>query len=339
MAGAPLWARSATVAAGPLFNFVLSVLIFSGVVLWNGKAADPLTIAELPSLPPQVQQGLKDGDALIKINGSDVTTIEKFATIFRSLPKEPTLGYLVERDGVELEIAGPYPSVPIVTSLAPKSAALSVDMRIDDVIIAVNDIPVFSSDQVMAAVVASDGAPLLLNVWRDGETMEFTLVPRPRDTPLDDGTFERRWMIGIGMGWFFEPKTESVGLAEAMNDGVRLTWGVIKGSLNGLKQVITGAISTCNLNGPVGIAQTSGAMASQGGQSFIWFIAFLSTAVGLLNLFPIPVLDGGHLVFHLYEAITGLQPSARALEIFMSMGLALLLGLMVFALGHDILCS
>jgi regulator of sigma E protease len=339
MAGAPLWARSATVAAGPFFNFALSALIFSGVIFWGGKPADPLTIAELPPLPSQIQQGLQAGDALITINGSDVTTNEKFAATFRSLPKEPTHNYVVERDGVQLEVLGPYPSVPIVTSLAPKSAAMSVNMKINDVIVAINNFPVFSSDQVMAAVVASEGAPLLLDVWRNGQSIQFTLVPRPRDTPLEGGTFERRWMIGISMGWFFEPKTEPVGVVEAVTDGLRLTGDVITGSLNGLKQVITGAISTCNLNGPVGIAQTSGAMASQGGQSFIWFIAFLSTAVGLLNLFPIPVLDGGHLVFHAYEAITGRQPSARALEIFMAAGVTLLLGLMMFALGHDLFCT
>ena len=87
MAGAPLWARSATVAAGPFFNFALSILIFAGVILWDGKAADPLTIAELPSLPPQMQQGLQDGDSLIEINGSDVTTTENFPATLRSLPK------------------------------------------------------------------------------------------------------------------------------------------------------------------------------------------------------------------------------------------------------------
>ena len=72
-----------------------------------------------------------------------------------------------------------------------------------------------------------------------------------------------------------------------------------------------GAISTCNLQGPIGIAETSGAAASQGWLSFIWFIAVLSTAVGLLNLFPIPVLDGGHLVFHAYEALTGTSAQRR----------------------------
>ena len=86
------------------------------------------------------------------------------------------------------------------------------------------------------------------------------------------------------------------------------------------------------------IIATSGAMASQGAQSFIYFIAVLSTAVGLLNLFPIPALDGGHLVFYAYEAVTGKPPSDGALRILMTIGLTLVLGLMVFALGNDLFC-
>ena len=102
--------------------------------------------------------------------------------------------------------------------------------------------------------------------------------------------------------------------------------------------MITGAISTCNISGPIGIAETSGAMASQGAQSFIWFIAVLSTAVGLLNLFPIPALDGGHLVFYAYEAVAGKPPSDRVLRLLMSLGIAAILTLMVFALGNDLFC-
>jgi regulator of sigma E protease len=102
--------------------------------------------------------------------------------------------------------------------------------------------------------------------------------------------------------------------------------------------MITGAISTCNLSGPIGIAQVSGSMASQGTQSFVWFIAVLSTAVGLLNLFPIPALDGGHLVFYAYEAATGRPPSDGALRVLMAAGLALVLSLMMFALWNDLFC-
>jgi regulator of sigma E protease len=101
--------------------------------------------------------------------------------------------------------------------------------------------------------------------------------------------------------------------------------------------MITGAISSCNLSGPVGIAQTSGAMASQGLDKFIWFIAVLSTAIGMLNLFPVPMLDGGHLVFYAYEAVVGKPPSDGALRILMSIGITLVLGLMLFGLANDLL--
>ena len=110
-------------------------------------------------------------------------------------------------------------------------------------------------------------------------------------------------------------------------------------SLSGLYNMISGAISSCNLSGPLKIATTAGQMASQGGQSFIWFVAVLSTAVGLLNLFPIPVLDGGHLVFHAYEAVTGKPPPEKLLNVLMGIGLTLILTLMVFALGNDLFCE
>ncbi|MEC8016819.1 MAG: site-2 protease family protein, partial [Pseudomonadota bacterium] len=102
--------------------------------------------------------------------------------------------------------------------------------------------------------------------------------------------------------------------------------------------MITGAISTCNLSGPIGIAETSGAMASQGAESFIRFIAVLSTAVGLLNLFPIPALDGGHLMFYAYEAVTGKPPSDGVMRVLMTFGIAAILTLMLFALGNDLFC-
>ena len=132
--------------------------------------------------------------------------------------------------------------------------------------------------------------------------------------------------------------TEAAGPLEAIAGGAAQTLRIVESSLSGLWHMITGAISTCNISGPIGIAETSGAMASQGAQSFVWFIAVLSTAVGLLNLFPIPALDGGHLVFYAYEAVAGKPPSDLALRILMAIGLSLILTLMVFALFNDIFC-
>ncbi|MCB1311099.1 MAG: site-2 protease family protein, partial [Sedimentitalea sp.] len=191
---------------------------------------------------------------------------------------------------------------------------------------------VFAFDQLKEAVEASEGRPILLEVWREGAQLDFALAPRRTDEPDPEGGFVTHWRIGIVGGMAFEPATEAAGPLEAIAGGAAQTLRIVESSLSGLWHMITGAISTCNISGPIGIAETSGAMASQGAQSFVWFIAVLSTAVGLLNLFPIPALDGGHLVFYAYEAVAGKPPSDLALRILMAIGLSLILTLMVFAL-------
>jgi regulator of sigma E protease len=110
-------------------------------------------------------------------------------------------------------------------------------------------------------------------------------------------------------------------------------------TFSGLSHMIQGAISSCNLSGAIGMAETAGDAARNGAQSFVSMIAILSLGIGILNLFPIPVLDGGHLVFHAYEAITRRQPSERALRVLMTVGLTLVLSIMIFGLSRDLLCQ
>lgn len=178
----------------------------------------------------------------------------------------------------------------------------------------------------------------MLDVWRAGEMLQFTLVPKSTDEPQPDGGFKNVLRIGISSDSAITAATETPGLWDSAQRGVASTWRIMKGSVSGLWHMATGAISTCNMSGPVGIAKVSGAMASQGAINFINFIAVLSTAVGLLNLFPIPALDGGHLVFYAYEAVTGKPPSDKALRILMTVGISLVLSLMVFALYNDLFC-
>ena len=215
---------------------------------------------------------------------------------------------------------------------------MDIGLEAGDVITAVDGDPVFAFDQLKNAVESSDGRALQIDVWRDGETLEFALAPRRTDEPQAGGGFATHWRIGVVSSMAFEPATETAGPGTAIQGAVSQTYAIVTGSLSGLWHMITGAISTCNISGPIGIAETSGAMASQGAQSFIWFIAVLSTAVGLLNLFPIPALDGGHLVFYAYEAVAGKPPSDRVLRLLMSLGIAAILTLMVFALGNDLFC-
>lgn len=340
MHGAPLWARAATVAAGPVFNFALSILVFAAVIVTSGVSRDPLTVGELRPLPVQ-DRGLRVGDEVIGINGQPIPSTEDavaYSAFIEALPLQPQLDYTVLRDGSERVVQGVYLLPPLVSAVSPQSAALGAGLEVDDVIVAVDETPIFAFDQLKEKVEGGNGAPLALRVWRGGEELELTLTPRRVDEPQSDGGFATQWRIGIAGGLAFEAATETPGIGEALTSGVRQTGRIIEGSLSGLAHMITGAISTCNLSGPIGIAQTSGAMASQGAQSFIWFIAVLSTAVGLLNLFPVPALDGGHLVFYAYEAVAGKPPSDKALQVLMTLGFATVLSLMLFALSNDIFC-
>ncbi|MGJ8604779.1 MAG: RIP metalloprotease RseP [Marivita sp.] len=339
MNGAPLWARSATVAAGPLFNFALSILIFTGVFMMRGDVTEPVKVGELRAVPAQNE--LQVGDILIGIEGTDLPPFSEsasFQTFLDDLPEQEHLDYTVLRDGSEVTVQGPYVYPPVATQIIPRSAADDAGFRAGDIIISVDGGLIYAFDQLRDAVEGSEGATLNLEVWRDGEIRVLELTPRRTDEPQQDGTFRTAYRIGIVGGMFFEPATEFAGPVSAFVSGVEQTGRIIDGSLTGLWSMITGAISTCNLSGPIGIAETSGSMASQGTASFIWFIAVLSTAVGLLNLFPIPVLDGGHLVFHAYEAVTGKPPSDKALRVLMGVGLTMLLSLMLFALSNDLFC-
>jgi regulator of sigma E protease len=337
MHGAPLWARAATVAAGPIFNFGLSILVFAAVVMWQGQARAPLTIDEIQPMPAVVE-ALQPGDRILEIHGREVPDFDSFGAFVAELPRAPELEYTVERDGRSVTVTGPYPYPPLVSGVAPQSAAMDAGLQSGDVITQVDGTRISSFEDLRSAVIVSDGAALDLTIWRDGATFSQSLTPRSADVPLDDGGFEKRYLIGVTGGLFFSPVTEMPGPLAALGVGLDQTGFIIRQSLSGLYHMITGAISTCNLSGPVGIAETSGAAASQGLASFVWFIAVLSTAVGLMNLFPVPVLDGGHLVFHAYEAVTGRPPSDGALRVLMAGGLALIITLMVFALTNDLFC-
>lgn len=337
MHGAPLWARAATVAAGPVFNFILSILIFAAFVLISGRAAEEARVGPLKPLPADIAL-LQEGDVITAVGGRPIEGLADLFVAGRELAPAEVVSYEVLRDGAPMTVEASFPLIAVIDSVQPQSAAIEAGLEQGDVIRAVDGVPITAFSQLREIVAESDGAPLSLDIWRAGRMLEITLSPRRVDLPLPDGGFETRWLIGVTGGLFFEPMTEPVGLWDAAKFGVSQTAFIVQSSLSGLWHMITGAISSCNLQGPIGIAETSGAAASQGLDSFIWFIAVLSTAVGLLNLFPIPVLDGGHLVFHAYEAVMRRPPPDKALRILMSIGLTLLLTLMLFALTRDLFC-
>ncbi|MEM8801566.1 MAG: RIP metalloprotease RseP [Pseudomonadota bacterium] len=338
MHGAPLWARAATVFAGPAFNFVLSFLVFAVLIMVRGVTADPITVANPQTLPNAQVEALLPGDVILEVDGQTVPPTEEFFEFASELDATPVLTYKVLRDGTERVLDGPWLYPPLVSSVTPDWAAAEAGLQEGDVIVAVDGQDIFDFDQLREIVGNSEGRTLDLTIWRDGDVSDFSLTPARRDLPLPDGGFETRWLIGLSGGMAFEPAVTTPSLTEAAGYGVEQIRFIITSSISGLYHMVAGKISTCNLSGPIGIAEVSGQAASQGWFEFIWFIALLSTAVGLINLFPIPVLDGGHLVFYAYEAVAGRPPSDSALKYLMAGGLTIMLCLMVFAVGNDLIC-
>jgi len=342
MHGAPLWARAATVVAGPVFNFILSIAIITGLSMWSGQATETPDIDTVVALP-QGAGGLQHGDKIVAVNGVKITDYAALGDASDALPAGPTVNYTVERAGQTLDVSGPQLFPARFTGVSPGSAAYDAGLRGGDVITAIDGTPIWQFSKLQDAVKAGAGAPMSLSIWRpekDGAAKEFnvTLVPRRTDLPNGEGGFETRLLIGATGSYMFTPITVSVGPVDALTGAVKATYGIVAQSVSGIKAMIAQQISSCNLSGALRIAETSAAAAKSGPVEFIWFIAVLSTAVGFLNLFPIPILDGGHLVFHAYEAIAGKPPSERLMNLFMSVGLALVATLMLFGLWNDITC-
>ena len=340
MHGAPLWARTATVAAGPAFNFILASAIFAGIALWQGQARDPLTVGELYPLP--FENNLKSGDIILKVNNITVPPLydeTAFSAFWHVLGDSDVYTYTVQRDGYEIATLGPNLNLARISQVVPRSAASEARLSAGDVIIAVDNTPIVRFEELKTAVEQSNGATIELTVWRNGAVTSTPLTPKRVDEPAESGGFQTVWRIGlVGGDFFFEPQLTTIPFFPALRFGLMQTWQVMRGSIEGLYHIVVGSISTCNLSGPIGIAETSGDMARQGGESFIWFIALMSAAIGMVNLFPIPVLDGGHLVFFAYEAVVGRPPAPALMNVLMMVGLAIILSFMVFALINDYLC-
>lgn len=343
MHGAPLWARAATVVAGPVFNFILSAVIFGGVMLAMGTATDNPVVGKIEAVPSGAVE-LRAGDEILSAGGVKTPDWDGLRAAIEALPATGVVDMIVQRDGAEVAIKGPHLFPARFAGVAPSSAVLDAGLKIGDVVIRAGDETIYTFTQLQDAIKATDGAPIALRVWRPegvggvAQELDVTLTPKRTDLPNADGGFDTRWLIGATGGFVFEPTTRPTTIWEAISGGVRQVGAIISGSVHQLRAMIFGEIDSCNLRGAIGIAESSAVAASSGIENFIWFIAGLSTAVGFLNLLPIPVLDGGHLMFHAYEALTGKPPSDRIYSVIMGIGLVLVLSLMLFGLSNDVFC-
>lgn len=339
MAGAPLWARASTVLAGPVANFILTFAILLGTVLFNGISLDRPIVGRLVPVPGV--QTLQEGDVILALGGRATPDNKSFGEAMRALPRTAEVEFRVERDGQELTLMAPHPQPGLMGGVQVKSAAIDAGLQAGDVVVRADGKEINAFEDLADIVRGSNGRTLPLTVWRDGRTFDLELTPRSRDVPraaADGGGFESRWLLGAFSGMTFEPASRPAGVWEAVTTAASAMWNMTTTTFSGLWHMIVGQISTCNMSGVIGMAETMGDAAKTGTMGFLSMLAVLSLGVGILNLLPIPVLDGGHLVFHAFEAVTGKPPSDGALRVLMTVGLTLLLSLMAFALWNDVTC-
>ncbi len=334
--GAAVWKRMLAVLAGPVFNFLLTIVVFTGLALWQGVPTERPTIGSIEALP-DVEQPLRAGDVILAVDGKPVAGFEDFYQAALDMPAPGPMQVRVDRDGQTLDLTVPYALPPLVQGVEPLSPASTAGLRAGDLILEADGKPLGSFDALRQAVLASDGRTIPLTIWRDGATVALSITPKERDTENDQGGFERRVMIGVAGAPLYVPATVTPAPWTAVGYGVARMASVITQSVHGLASIVTGAISPDNLQGPLGIAQISSETAAQGLVSFIALIGIISTAIGFLNLFPIPILDGGHFTAFLIEALRGRPPSPAVMQVAMSIGLGLILLLMVFATYNDIM--
>ena len=222
---------------------------------------------------------------------------------------------------------------PDVGGVQPGSAAERAGLRPGDEIVAIDGSQIQRFEEIRQVVSMQPGKPLGLEVLRDGRTLSIEVTPEVVEVTDRFGNVHRIGQLGI----------MRAGTERKRHDPLSAAWqsareigGMIGGTFMALGQMIEGSRGTEELGGPLRIAQMSGEVAQTGSYALIWFMAFLSVNLGLINLFPVPLLDGGHLLFYGLEAARGRPLGPRAQEYGFRIGLALVLTLMVFATWNDL---
>lgn len=223
--------------------------------------------------------------------------------------------------------------MPVVGSVAVESPAEVAGLQTGDRVLTINGQPLANWNELSETVRASEGQALTLELQRGETTETVTVTPERREVTSLLGEVSVHYMVGIGQGNVFESR--EVGVLEATWLGVTRTWDITVMIAKAVWRMLTLQMDA-DVGGPLTIAKVAGDSASQGWDAFIMFLVFISVNLGLLNLFPIPVLDGGHLVYFAVEAVKGKPLGEKAQEIGYRVGFAMILMLMAFAFYKDI---
>lgn len=352
--------RIAIVAAGPVANFLLALLFFWVLAMLGSQQVRPVIGAvEAGSLAQAA--GLQAGQEIVAINGKPTTGWAAVnLQLVTRLGETGQLDVAVREPGssvdsllrIELDnwlrgadepdpIASlgirPWRPVlePVLAQLDPKGPAFAAGLKEGDRLLALNGQALADWQQLVDQVRGLPGKSITLQIERQGQQLDVPLTLAARG----EGETLTGYMGGgvAGGEWPAEMLREvRFGPLEAVAEGARNTWAMSVLTLNSLKKMLFGELSVKNLSGPITIAKVAGASAESGLSDFLKFLAYLSISLGVLNLLPIPVLDGGHLLFYLVEWVRGRPLSERIQGWGMQIGISLVIGVMLLALVNDL---
>lgn len=230
--------------------------------------------------------------------------------------------------------AGMTIPLPQIGSIIPGSAAAEAGMLPGDTVLSIDGYAINEWGQIPEMVGASEGRPLQFIVKRDGQELSLTMTPTRMDRTNMFGEQETAWMIGVGAG--NAVRYEELGMFDAARQGLWQTWNVIDLTVQSIKKLVSGSVAAENVGGPIMIAEMLGKSVEHGIMPLIMLAAFISVNLGLLNLLPIPVLDGGLILFCLIEMIIRRPVPEKLQEYAMRAGVAFLICLMLFATFNDV---
>lgn len=330
--GASLTARAATYAAGPVANILLAIPVFALAGMLQLRTVEP---PEVDKISSRWADAFEAGDQILSIDGIPLVRATDLQKVSGESAGAAGLHvYTLQRKGDRIEVAGPHPTPPLVGAVGPGSPAETAGVLPGDLILAVNWTPVADLHDLSSAINAASGREVVLDVERDGERLLVSVLPRPQ--PRDDGT--ESFVIGITGSPAFHLATYRPGPLEATVLGVGETAHVAKAVLQGVASVVTLRAGTCDLSGPLAIADLSGQAIAKGPAIFLRLLAALSVMVAIMNLLPVPILDGGQLALCLYEAAAGRPPRPGVTLFLQRTGLTILLALFFSALIADLFC-
>ena len=339
--------RSAIAFAGPFANFVLAVVLFAGVFLVMGQRYTPVEIGSVRAGSPAALAGLQPGDRLVSLDGAGVERFEDLDFVLLQNLGEPIV-LVVERGGALLEFAiepevvevidafdkpqrfgdiGARPFLPAaIRQVVAGGPADRGGIRPGDTIVSVGGAAIEGFDDLRDVVERNPSVPLAFVVARDGRRETLTVTPDSVDGKGRIGVYPEERVA-----------YRDLGVIASLRAGFEYTYLLAAANLRAIGQMITGARSAEQLSGPVGIAVMSRTVVERGVVGFIEFTALISIALGLINLVPIPPLDGGHLLYNGVEAVLRRPLTARLQQIGATIGLTLVIALMVWVTAKDII--